>query len=232
MILYGEDSMRLNKSEDRSVQQHLETSKYSILVQFETRSRERITMLPNTVACNRPLRQATGCLHRESGMHEDEGWAFPQDTLDSKSPTVCTQSEFPNRSTRLTWTGCKNIWWPTKRIKEFLGDRKRHRGLQNSWYTSFYSWTAKYKSQRSKRLIENIENHPNKESFLQDFKQPKEINKFSEKSQELIADMNNTEVFELCETSSKQQCTDCNLYLEAGTVYCTCGRCLRISQST
>ena len=55
----------------------------------------------------------------------------------------------------------------------------------------------------SKKLIEKFENHPNKESFLQDFKQTKEINKFCEKSQELIADMNNTETFELCETSSK-----------------------------
>ena len=41
---------------------------------------------------------------------------------------------------------------------------------------------------RSKKLIEKFENQ---ESFLQDFQQTKEINKFSEKSQELIADMNN-----------------------------------------
>ena len=43
--------------------------------------------------------------------------------------------------------------------------------------------------------------------------------------------MNNTEIFELCETSSKQQCLDCNLYWEVGIVYCTCGRCIRVSQS-
>ena len=78
-----------------------------------------------------------------------------------------------------------------------------------------------------KKLIEKFENHPNKESFLQDFKQTKEINKFSEKSQELIADMNNTEIVELCETSSKQQCPDCNLYWEVGIVYCTCGRLMK-----
>ena len=53
----------------------------------------------------------------------------------------------------------------------------------------------------------------------------------SKESKDLIADMNNTEIFELCETSSKQQCPDCNLYWEAGIVYCTCGRCLRISRS-
>ena len=82
-----------------------------------------------------------------------------------------------------------------------------------------------------KKLIEKFENHPYKESFLQDLKQIKEINGFSKKSQDLIADMNNTEIFELCETSSEQQCPDCNLYWEAGIVYCTCGRCLRISRS-
>ena len=41
----------------------------------------------------------------------------------------------------------------------------------------------------------------------------------------------NTEIFELCETSSQQQCPECNLHWEAGIVYCTCGRCLRISRS-
>ena len=53
-------------------------------------------------------------------------------------------------------------------------------------------------------MIEKFENHTNKESFLQDFKQTKEINEVSKKSQDLIGDMNNTEIFELCETSSKK----------------------------
>ena len=56
-----------------------------------------------------------------------------------------------------------------------------------------------------KQLIEKFENHPNKESFFQDFKQTKEINEFSKESQDLFADMNNTEIFEFCETSSKHQ---------------------------
>ena len=88
-----------------------------------------------------------------------------------------------------------------------------------------------HRKAKVKKLIEKFENHPNKESFLQDFMQTKEINKFSQESQDLIADMNNTEIFELCETSSKQQCPDCNLYWEAGIVCCTCGRCSRISRS-
>ena len=39
---------------------YLETSsKYCQVVQFDTRSRERIAVLPNKVACNRPLRHTT-----------------------------------------------------------------------------------------------------------------------------------------------------------------------------
>ena len=63
-----------------------------------------------------------------------------------------------------------------------------------------------------KKLIQQFENHPNKESFLQDLNKTEEINKFSEESKKLITDMGNTEIFERCETSSKKQCPDCNLY--------------------
>ena len=72
-----------------------------------------------------------------------------------------------------------------------------------------------HRKDKVKKLIEKFEN-PNKESFHQHFKQTKEINEFSKKAQDFIADMNNTEIFELCETSSKQQCPDCNLYLGNG----------------
>ena len=83
-----------------------------------------------------------------------------------------------------------------------------------------------------KKLIQQFESHPNKESFLQDLNKTEEINEFSEKSQKLIAEMNNTEIFELCETSSKKQGPDCALYLVIGIVYCTCGRCLKSSEGT
>ena len=55
------------------------------------------------------------------------------------------------------------------------------------------------------------------------------INKFIKESQDLVADMNNnTEIFELCETSSKKQCSDCNLYWEFGIIYCSLWKMLRI----
>ena len=58
------------------------------------------------------------------------------------------------------------------------------------------------------------------------------MNAFCEKSKKLITDMGNTEIFELCETSSKKQCPDCALCWEIGIVYCSCGRCLKPSQRT
>ena len=56
------------------------------------------------------------------------------------------------------------------------------------------------------------------------------INKFSKESKDLIADVNNTEIFELCENSSKQQCPECNTYWEIVIIYCSCGRNMKSSQ--
>ena len=83
-----------------------------------------------------------------------------------------------------------------------------------------------------KKLIQKFESHPTKKSFLQDLNKMGKINTFSEESQMLIGDMNNTEIFEICEASSNRQCFDCSLYWEIEIVYCTCGRCSKSSQST
>ena len=175
-------------------------SKYGILVQFETRPRKKIAILPNKVACNRPLQRTACWLHRESDMHEDEGWDIPEGTLDSRSATGCTQIEFANRSTRSTWTGCKNIFWPTKRIKEFLEDREQQPCITEFLVYLFLQFNSKRQiaKTRLKSWLRSSRTTRNKESFLQDCKQTKEINMFNEESQELTDDMNNTEIFELC----------------------------------
>ena len=43
--------------------------------------------------------------------------------------------------------------------------------------------------------------------------------------------MNNTEIFVLCENSSKQQCPECNTYWETGITCCSRGRNMKSSQS-
>ena len=92
-------------------------------------------------------------------------------------------------------------------------------------------YAPEYARTKSKRLIEKFENHKHEESFIQDLSQTQKINKFSKESKDLIADLNNTEIFELCENSSKQQCPDCNLYWEIGIIYCSCGRNMKSTRS-
>ena len=61
------------------IQEYLETpSKYSMLVQFEARSRERLAILPDTVTCSRSLQHTACSLHWESGVYENYGWAPPE----------------------------------------------------------------------------------------------------------------------------------------------------------
>ena len=79
------------------------------------------------------------------------------------------------------------------------------------------------------KLIEMFEKHQHKEQFHMSQKQ--EINKFSEKSQQLLADMNRTEIFELCGNSAKLQCCDCNAFSKIGIIYCSCGRTLKYKRS-
>ena len=78
-----------------------------------------------------------------------------------------------------------------------------------------------------KKLIEKFENHQRKESYLKDLSQTQKITGFRKESEELIADMNNTEIFELCENSSKQQS-----YRDIGLIYCCCGRNIKSSLSS
>ena len=75
-----------------------------------------------------------------------------------------------------------------------------------------------HRKDKVKRLIEKFENHPNKKNLLSRLQADEGDQRVQREVEELIADMNNTEIFELCETSSKQQCLDCNLYWEEGIV--------------
>ena len=82
-----------------------------------------------------------------------------------------------------------------------------------------------------KKLIEKLENHKHEESFIQDLSQTQKIIKFSKESQDLLADFDNTEVFELCENSSKQRCPDCNAHSEIAIIYYSRGRNMKSSRS-
>ena len=57
------------------------------------------------------------------------------------------------------------------------------------------------------------------------------MNRLSEASQRLLRDMNQTEIFELCENTKKLQCQDCKSFTEVGIIFCRCGRNLKYNRS-
>ena len=80
-----------------------------------------------------------------------------------------------------------------------------------------------------RELVKQIENHPHRQALQDDLQQNNAYNPFSEKSKKMIEDMGNVELFQLCETSPKVQCSECLLYWNQGIVYCTCVHLLRES---
>ena len=82
------------------------------------------------------------------------------------------------------------------------------------------------------KLIEMFEKNIGiRNNSLKTWVKSRRINRFSEKSQKLLEDINRTEIFELCENSAKLQCLDCNSFTEIGIIYCSCGRNFKYKQS-
>ena len=85
---------------------------------------------------------------------------------------------------------------------------------------------------RVRELVKKIESHPHRQALQADLQQRNAYNPFSEKSKKTIRDMGNVELFELCETIPKVQCSRCLLCWNQGIVYCTCGHLLRENESS
>ena len=79
---------------------------------------------------------------------------------------------------------------------------------------------------RVQELVKKIETHPYREARQADLQQNDDYNPFSKKSKEMIREIGNAELFKLCETTPKVQCSHCLLYWNHGIVYCICGQCL------
>ena len=79
------------------------------------------------------------------------------------------------------------------------------------------------------KLIEMFEKkkHQRKEQFLKDLSQKQKISRFSEESQQKLADMNHTEIFELHENSAKQRCPDCTHSSKSGSFIAVAGEFLK-----
>ena len=86
-------------------------------------------------------------------------------------------------------------------------------------------------SPSSRACGKDKKNHPHREALQADLQQNNVYNPFSRKSKEMIRELGNLELFELCGTKPKVQCSHCLLYWNQGIVYCTCGQCLLDSES-
>ena len=79
---------------------------------------------------------------------------------------------------------------------------------------------------RVQELVKKIENHPHREALQADLHQNNVYTPFSKNSKEMIRELGNVELFELCGTKPKIQCSHCLLHWNQGIVHCTCGQCL------
>ena len=75
----------------------------------------------------------------------------------------------------------------------------------------------------SHNLIQQIENHPQREALQSDLEQHRAFNPFSEQSKDAIMAAGNTELCEIVDVEPKSQCRACLKHWNAGIVYCTCG---------
>ena len=74
-------------------------------------------------------------------------------------------------------------------------------------------------------FVQRIENHPHRAALQADLQQNNVHNPFSENSKEMIRELGNVELFELCETTPKVHCSHCLLSWNQGNAYCTCVQC-------
>ena len=79
---------------------------------------------------------------------------------------------------------------------------------------------------RFRELVKKIESHPHRDVLQADLQQSNIYNPFSDNSKAIIREMCNVELFELCETIPKVQCSECLLHWNQGVISCTCGHLL------
>ena len=76
-------------------------------------------------------------------------------------------------------------------------------------------------------LIQQIENHPQRQALQSDLQQHRAFYPFSKESKDAITAAGNTELCETVDVEPKSQCRACLTYWDVGIVYCTCGHFLR-----
>ena len=76
-------------------------------------------------------------------------------------------------------------------------------------------------------LIQQIENHPQRQALQDDLQQHHAFNPFSKESKDAIMAAGNTKLCEIVDVEPKLQCKACLTHWSAGIVYCTCGHLMK-----
>ena len=76
-------------------------------------------------------------------------------------------------------------------------------------------------------MIQQIENHPQREALQNDLQQHRAFNPFSKESKDAIMAAGNIELCEIINVDPKSQCRACLTHWSAGIVYCTCGHLMK-----
>ena len=69
---------------------------------------------------------------------------------------------------------------------------------------------------RVQEFVKRIEHNPHRAALHADLQQNNVYNPFNKDSKEMIRELGNVELFELCETTPKVQCSHCLLYWSRG----------------
>ena len=134
----------------------------------------------------------------------------------ARTPNESNQNPMPNHQVR------GDPYWSIK---------KRSTKLISECQDCHHAVVKEAEHLRVQELVRRIENHPDREAFHADLQQNNVYNPFSKHSKEMIRELGNVELFELCETTPKVQCSHCLLYWNQGIVHFTCGQCLIDSES-
>ena len=159
--------------------------------------RKGLQVLSHTIPRNRSCQNSTCDMYWESGFPEDSGGAVPQSISVSKVASCRTHAEFARTSA--DHQSERSAKYEETRRSRYEETRRgnvdyRIQGIPHSTDQKEVS----NRKEIVKRLIQQFENHPNRDSLIEDLNKTEEFNPFSEKSKELITSMGNTEYFELC----------------------------------
>ena len=116
-----------------------------------------------------------------------------------------------------------NVTDPTSTERPVLVDQKEEHKIDFRVPGLSHSVVKEAEHLRVQELVQKIENHPHRAALQADLQQNNVYNPFSKDSKEMIRELGNVELFELCETTPKVQCSQCLLCWNQGIVYCTCG---------